>query len=116
MVYNNKIVRVILTDDDNLTWQIRLMRSSEVRNCFGETMIIKPYKWYELQRFITIPSYYLSEILSKSFKSSLNFQRIKARTNKWIIFAISSALAAVIGEITLKVIRVFYPEFPHFKD
>ena len=114
IVYNNKIVRVVVTNDDEFTFEIRLMRSTDVYQCFGQTMIIRPYKWWELQRFITIPAYYLSELLSKNLRKDRSSHNINAITIRLMMFVISSIWAAVISEIVVKFIKLFYPLFPVF--
>ena len=105
----NKIIRVKDTYNTNDTLDRQycnvyltnyadyIDKSSYVQ--YGQLYQRHPYKWYELQRFWTIPSYFLLRLLSKYFNKDLNRHKTIAATTRSIIFVIESLLAWTIGKI-----------------
>ena len=66
---------------------------------YGHLYIRHPYKWYELQRIWTIPSYFLLRSLSKFFNKDLNRHKTIPTMTRCIIFVIESLFAWTISKI-----------------
>jgi len=73
---------------------------------YGHLYKKHPYKWYELQWLLTIPTYFLLRSLSKFFNKDLNRNKTIKAITRCIIFIIEFLLAWIIGKILDNIINI----------
>jgi len=103
MYKGNKIVRVRF-EHEGKYYEDKLMRfrdfvSIDKFKSYGENKFIKPYKWWEIQRFFTCQTFRLSSLSSNNNNQALNLKSRKIIIISWAIFIIEAITGAAIWEL-----------------
>jgi hypothetical protein len=112
----NKVVRVrdentILHTYETYLTTLKQFRKETIYIMYGSKKILWPYKWYELQRFITVPAYKLLSSFDHFAKQDFTTSKKANTAARSIMLLIWAGVIFILKEVLKTVIPILIERF-----